>query len=149
MRFFLDHLARSASDDPTASPRAFRGATCRHHAGDPRMFSFAPVSAARARAYLAALTADALGRAHDYFLPFEAVFVARKKKDELNLVESLEFVRADPYYRRTVTSNFGPVPQALDYPVPSLAEATAMVERRFALYFELREDAKSPGKARS
>jgi hypothetical protein len=74
--------------------------------------------------------------------------VAHYKKEEQDLVESLEFVRSDPYHRRNISSNYGPVPQPLDYPSPSLADATAMVEQRFGLFFELLETTK-PARKRS
>jgi exodeoxyribonuclease V gamma subunit len=144
LRLFLDHLALSASD-PTAAADDFRGILCREQANGPTSVSFVPVSSERASAYLADLTADALAGNHDYFLPHEAVFMARKKQEKnesQDLVDCIVQMRDDTYYRGVITSNYGPVPQPLSYPVPTLEAATAMAQRRFGLFFELRRELK-------
>jgi len=145
LRLFLDHLALSALDPSHATSGDFRGVLCREQASGPTQVSFAPVAAERARAYLSDLLTEALSGGHDYFLPHEAIFRARKlaeKGETQNLVDAIVQMRDDPYYRKTVTSNYGPVPSALTYPVPSLEMATAIERRRFGLFFELRRDIK-------
>jgi hypothetical protein len=99
-----------------------------------------PLARERAQAYLAALVNDIYSRTHDYLLPHEAIFMHAKdgKGVKGELADCIAEVRDDPYYRRRATSARGPVAEWFTYPIPPLAEARAMVERRFGLLFELR-----------
>ncbi|HEX2657578.1 MAG TPA: exodeoxyribonuclease V subunit gamma [Polyangia bacterium] len=141
LRLFLDHVVLAAAG--TTAPEEFRGFSCREQSKGPSVIRFAAVAAERARDYLTALLTDALAGANDLFLPHEAVFRARKaeeKGENQDLLDCILQMRDDTYYRNKITTNFGPVPQPLTYPLPSLETATAIVERRFGLFFELRAE---------
>jgi exodeoxyribonuclease V gamma subunit len=150
LRAFVDHLALAASGLSTGAHEAIvvwsRGGEHKPHRD-----RFGPVSPERARAYLSALVADMLTGArdasgrptgvHDYLLPCEAIFDARRKKRDL--VEEIERVR-DAYFERpflVFSSVLGPVPEAAErHQPPPPVEAARMVSSRFGLFFELAED---------
>jgi hypothetical protein len=150
LRLFLDHVALSATTDQETT-EDFRALLCRAHSKGPVVVAFAPLSRERARAYLTDLLGDALAGANDCFLPYEAVFRARKveAKGEEDLLDNILQMRDDNFYRTKISTNFGPVPQPLTYPVPTLEAATAIVQRRFGLLFELLRESDRGGRKKS
>jgi exodeoxyribonuclease V gamma subunit len=148
LRGFVDHVALSAAG---LSRGAHRAITIWSNGVEARTTptTFRPVSAERARDYLAALVAamvtgtrDGAGRptgVHDYLLPFEAVITA--DKSERPVAEEVQRLR-DLYFERGIgfSSVRGPVPEAAERHEPPTAEAAErMVAERFGLYFELLE----------
>jgi hypothetical protein len=99
--------------------------------------TFAAISAADARAQLAALATDLLGGVHDYLLPCEGIFTWRRRQGKPNALgvrDAVLLVRDDGWTR--LSSDRGPVSDARRYPVPTEAEAAEIVARRFGRYFE-------------
>jgi exodeoxyribonuclease V gamma subunit len=150
LRAFVDHLALAAAG---LSNGAHQAIVAWSRGGDHRLYrdGFRPVTAERARAYLAALVADMLTGArdaggrptgvHDYLLPCEAVFDARRRNRDV--VEEVERMR-DAYFEKpflVFSSVSGPVPEAAErHHPPPPAEAARMVSARFGLFFELAEE---------
>jgi hypothetical protein len=94
-----------------------------------------------AREYLAQLVGEMITRAHDYFLPIEAVGEARRAlrsgKDPLDRIDSVREGLG------SCASDYGPVRNARDYEPPDETEVAAIIGRRFApveAIFEDRDD---------
>jgi hypothetical protein len=83
-----------------------------------------------ARKYLSDLIGEMTTRAHDYFLPIDAVDLARtaiiKGSDPLDQIDN---VRERPV---SCASDYGPVRNARDYEPPNEDDLAAIIERRFA-----------------
>jgi len=92
-----------------------------------------------AREYLAQLVAEMTTRAHDYFLPIEAVALARKAilegKDALDAIDHIREGFAP------CASDYGPVRNAHDYEPPDEPEVAAIIQRRFGRVETIFEDA--------
>ncbi|MEO8213646.1 MAG: hypothetical protein ABI560_10650, partial [Myxococcales bacterium] len=116
-------------------PLPFVGAVCRPSRdgspGPAHGLSWEPLTADRARAYLTDLVRELLSGVHAYLFPCEAVF--RSFGAQLSLVDLIDQVRADPYYRAHSSSNYGPVPDPFDYPTPSGELAERYASSRFGL----------------
>jgi exodeoxyribonuclease V gamma subunit len=97
---------------------------------------FPSIGVAEARAELAALATELLGNVHAYFLPCEAVFSWKKRADkgeEVGIRESVLLLRDDNWTH--FASEYGPIPDPKDYPVPTEELAAEMVARRFGRFF--------------
>ena len=142
LRVFLDHIALAASASPDQPPAPFVGAICRPtkttSTPAPLSVAFAPLDAQHARDYLASLARQLLLHVHAYLFPCEAVFHAHGGK--LTLVESINQIRIDKYYRDRSSSQWGPVPDPFEYPVPTDEDAHRMRDERFGLFLSLRPD---------
>jgi exodeoxyribonuclease V gamma subunit len=135
---FFTHLALTALDD---DPRPTRALTIRPKRDDdsPRIDErrFAAIAPAEARAYLTSLAAELVGEVHAYFLPCEGVFYWKRHRDkgeEIGVRTSVLILRDDGW--TTFASDWGPVPDSREYPVPDAARAEALVARRFGPYFQ-------------
>jgi exodeoxyribonuclease V gamma subunit len=140
LRPFFTHLALAAGDQGQGGDgRASRAILIRPEKdGIPRVEKqvFPPISAAEARAHLGDLAGELLGRVHDYFLPCEAVFTWKKRRDRgesMGVRDAVLLLRDDNWTR--FLSERGPIPDPKTYPVPSDAAAQEMVARRFGPYF--------------
>ena len=94
-----------------------------------------------AREYLAGLVEEMMTRAHDYFLPIDAVSDVRRalaKGDDA--LQAIENVRERPLF---CSSDAGPVRQPRDYDPPDENELAAIIRRlrSIAVIFEERKDA--------
>lgn len=151
LRAFLDHLALAASAPEGPPPLPFVGAVCRPSREGtpvpPHTLSWEPLSADRARAYLTDLVRELLSGVHPYLFPCEAVF--RSFGSPLSLVDLIDQVRADPYYRAHSSSNYGPVPDPFDYPTPSSELAERYASTRFGLLRASQPPAQPRTRARS
>jgi len=82
-----------------------------------------------AREYLAQLVGEMITRAHDYFLPIEAVAAARRAirggKDALDRIDDIREGLG------SCASDYGPVRNARDYEPPDEREVAAIIGRRF------------------
>jgi exodeoxyribonuclease V gamma subunit len=82
-----------------------------------------------AREYLAQLLSEMITRAHDYFLPIEAVAQARRAirsgKDALDRIDNIREGLG------SCASDYGPVRNARDYEPPDEHEVAAIIGRRF------------------
>jgi exodeoxyribonuclease V gamma subunit len=94
-----------------------------------------------AREYLAQLVGEMTTRAHDYFLPIEAVAEARRAirrgKDALDRIDNIREGFG------SCASDYGPVRNARDYEPPDEHEVAAIIGRRFQpveAIFEGRDD---------
>jgi exodeoxyribonuclease V gamma subunit len=98
---------------------------------------FAPIGADEARALLTDLASELLGGVHPYLMPCEGVFTWKRrqsKKDTMTVRDAVQLLRDDGVTR--LSSRFGPVADALRYPVPTPEDARSHVERRFQPYFD-------------
>ncbi|HXJ18969.1 MAG TPA: exodeoxyribonuclease V subunit gamma [Polyangia bacterium] len=133
---FLTHLALTVLDD---QPRVTRALTIRpRDDGSPRVDQrrFEAIAPADARAYLTSLATELVGSVHAYFLPCEGVFYCkrhREKGEEIGVRASVLILREDNWTR--FASDWGPVPNVREYPVPDALQAEAMAARRFDPYF--------------
>ena len=133
---FITHLALSAAgdgDQPGIALIVRPGED-----GEPRSerFILEPVSTEAARAYLSDLAGELLRDVHAYFLPCEAVFTWKRRRDKgeaMGVREAVLFLRDDNWTR--FMSDRGPIPDPRDYPVPAEGDAAALVARRFGPYF--------------
>ena len=136
LRPFFTHLALSAMDAGEGPTRAIliRPNDDGSPHIDGRLFPSMP--AAEARIYLGALAAELLGQVHATFLPCEAIFAWRKRRDKgeaIGVRDMILLLRDDNWTR--FLSDRGPVPDPRAYPIPPEEMARATVERRFGPYF--------------
>jgi exodeoxyribonuclease V gamma subunit len=137
---FVDQLALAASD-PAGAPRR-RGVVLRPGQSKPETFWLQALGSAEAREYLARLVTELLGAVHPYFFPCEAVLGWRKKKEPRPELTTYIHTLRDSDWKTYFTSDWGPVPHASSYPLPSDEEAVRLYEERFGLYFAtIEEDA--------
>lgn len=135
LRAFLDHLVLSAAvrNEPNVHDAVLFPADGKAK----RTFSFAPVEPERARAYLVGLARELLEGRHAHFLPCEAYFEWKRRRDQgRRIVEEIDRLRgswAKP------SSAYGPLRDTQAYPSPGEQEAQAIYERRFGLFYELME----------
>jgi exodeoxyribonuclease V gamma subunit len=102
----------------------------------------APTSALEARAYLERLVADMLSGVQPILFPCEAV--DRAMRSGLPLPDQIAFMRGDPFYRKAMSTSYGPVPDPYEYPIPDLAAARALRRQRFELVLGPEPD-RAPG----
>jgi hypothetical protein len=145
LRIWVTQLALAA----TGAPAPSRALTLRlDRQGRPRVNSFGlgPLTAAAARAELAALAAE-MANVHPYLLPCEGIFTWRRRQlkgEQTSVRTAVLMVRDDGMTR--LSSERGPVPEPRRYPVPAHDEAEAIAARRFLPLFEtLREEKEAQG----
>ena len=83
------------------------------------------------------LAADLLGAVHPYLMPCEGVFTwkrRQRKGEAMTVSEAVLLLRDDGVTR--LSSRYGPVADALRYPVPGDRAADSFVARRFQAYFD-------------
>jgi exodeoxyribonuclease V gamma subunit len=147
---FVEHVALAASE-PQGAPRR-RGVVLRPIQDKPELFWLAPLTQSDAMAYLARVTTELLRGVDATFFPCEAVLGWRKKKEPRpELISYIQTLR-DADWKTYFSSDWGPVPNATEYPPPPDEEAALqLMEDRFGLYFATVEDepARATGKGRS
>jgi hypothetical protein len=136
LRPFFTHLALSAMDAGEGPTRAILVRP--NDDGSPHLDErlFPAMTAGQARGYLGALAAELLSQVHATFLPCEAIFSWRKRRekgDPIGIRDMVLLLRDDNWTR--FLSDRGPIPDPRAYPVPSEDIAAALVERRFGPYF--------------
>ncbi|AKU89700.1 Exodeoxyribonuclease V gamma chain [Vulgatibacter incomptus] len=131
LRAFVDRviLAAAGLADEKATHSAWFCRTADGKELEPIVF--APISRGEALEWLGTMAEDLVSRAHDYFLPCEAVFRSRAKPG-MPLAEHVAKVADD---RRKRPFDHGPVRGAEGFPPPPEDEALWMIERRFGLFF--------------
>jgi len=136
LRGFWDHLLLAASGVQAGLRRQV--VLLRLDARGPSIVSYAlhPWRREEALRYLAGLAEELLGGVHDYLLPCEAVFHTYSKSQQRTVLEPAR-VEADALRRAAspavaCSSRWGPVPDALAYPVPPPDRLAAILARRFA-----------------
>ena len=82
-----------------------------------------------AREYLAQLVGELITRAHDYFLPIEAVEKARRALRSGN--DTLDRIDGVREGLGSCASDYGPVRNARDYEPPDEHDVAAIIDRRF------------------
>ena len=88
----------------------------------------------QAHNWLSAMAEDLMGQAHAYFLPVEAVLKGGGVPD--SVYAALVAMRLD---EKAGSSAYGPVPGALDYPLPDKNQLDAILTRRFAPLLQLQQ----------
>ncbi len=140
---FVDQLALAATD-PEGAPRR-RGVVLRPGQSRPETFWMRAVARDEALDLLARLATELLGAVHPYFFPCEAVLGWRKKKEPRPELTTYIHTLRDSDWKTHFTSDWGPVPHASAYPLPTDEEATRLLEARFGLYFAtIEEEAPQP-----
>ncbi|HSZ82964.1 MAG TPA: exodeoxyribonuclease V subunit gamma [Polyangia bacterium] len=139
---FIDQLALAATD-PAGAPRR-RGVVLRPGQAKPETFWLRAITRAEACDFLARLATELLGAVHPYFFPCEAVLGWRKKKEPRPELTTYVHTLRDSDWKTHFTSDWGPVPHASAYPLPSDEEAMRLLEARFGLYFATIEEDASP-----
>jgi len=132
LELFIAAIALRATGQPVA--KRFEGLVL----GDPARSSSKPAFWSRrlhtpepdaAREYLAHLVGEMVTRAHDYFLPIEAVEEARRaRRGGKDTLDRIDKVREG---LGSCASDYGPVRNARDYEPPNEPEVAAIIERRF------------------
>ncbi|MGO9453957.1 MAG: exodeoxyribonuclease V subunit gamma [Candidatus Binataceae bacterium] len=135
LELFINAIALSAAGAPVA--HEFRAIVVgdpppkRRAEAWPRTFK--PPAPEAAREYLAGLIGEMMSRAHDYFLPIEAVAAAQAalaKGHEVS--DAIDIVRTNDFV--SCRSDFGPVRRVRDhFEPPDEEEAIAIIHRRFDL----------------
>jgi exodeoxyribonuclease V gamma subunit len=141
---WIDHLVLSATGRAAGDPRFV--VVLRPDVDATECIALLPVSRERSAALLTSLARQMLERVHAYFLPCEGVLGWRKKSPAPDLTDYIQALRIDNWTR--FTSDWGPIPNAKDYPLAPEDEARRMVDERFGLLFESCEDLnpRAPGK---
>jgi len=140
---WLTHLALAASGRGADRPLA-TAVLAGTADGEPAAWDgggFAPVGADDARALLVGLAAELLADVHPYLLPCEGVFTwkrRQRKGQAMTVSDAVLLLRDDGVTR--LTSRYGPVADALRYPVPAARDAESIVARRFQPYFDAYQD---------
>jgi hypothetical protein len=138
LRAWLTHLALAASGagaDRRLVSLALGGD--RDGEASVKRTDFAPLSADAARAYLGTLAADLLAGVHAYLMPCEGIFTWKRRQGTekaMTLPQAIMFLRDDGWTH--LSSERGPVTNALRYPVPDERDAEARAARRFGALFE-------------
>jgi exodeoxyribonuclease V gamma subunit len=145
LELFIAAIALRAAGEPV--PKRFEALVL----GDPARTSSKPAFWRRrlrmpepraAREYLAQLVGELITRAHDYFLPIEAVEKARRALRSGN--DTLDRIDGVREGLGSCASDYGPVRNARDYEPPDEHEVAAIIDRRFGpveAIFEDRDDA--------
>jgi hypothetical protein len=84
-----------------------------------------------------------LAEVHPYLLPCEGVFTWKRRQrrgQPMSVRDAVLLVRDDGVTR--IRSRYGPVADAVRYPVPADGDAEAMVARRFQRYFDAFQEVK-------
>jgi exodeoxyribonuclease V gamma subunit len=136
LRGFLDHVVLSAS----GGDAAHRARVCvgEPGAGAPLEYAFAPLAADAARAWLRRVVTSLLTRDHGYLLPCEAAFLHRLSRAgdrPRSVAAALAEVQRPRHGRVAYSSTYGPVGLLERYAPPPEAEAEAMIEERFGVFF--------------
>jgi exodeoxyribonuclease V gamma subunit len=132
LELFIAAIALSAAGEPVA--RRFEALVL----GDPARTSGKAAFWSRglrtpmpeaAREYLAQLVGEMITRAHDYFLPIEAVAEARRAiRRGTDALDRIDKIREG---FGSCASDYGPVRNARDYEPPDEDEVAAIIGRRF------------------
>jgi hypothetical protein len=142
---WIDHLVLSATGRAGADARLLL--ILRPDPDENEAIPLAPVAPERAASELLLLARQMLSRVHDYFLPCEAVLGWRKKVPPPDLGDYIHVLRLDGWTK--FSSEWGPIPNARDYPLAPEGEARRMVDQRFGLLFASCEELNPrPPKAR-
>jgi exodeoxyribonuclease V gamma subunit len=141
---FIDQLALAASD-PAGVPQR-RCVVLRPGQARPETFSLRALASEEARDYLARLATELLGAVHPYFFPCEAVLGWRKKKEPRPELTGYIHTLRDSDWKTHFTSDWGPIPHASAYPLPSEDAAMRLLEARFGLYFATVEEDAAPAR---
>jgi exodeoxyribonuclease V gamma subunit len=142
---WIDHLVLSATRRAGAETRFV--VILRPDPDENEAIPLAPVAPERAASELLLLARQMLARVHDYFLPCEAVLGWHKKVPPPDLGDYIHVLRLDGWTK--FSSEWGPIPNARDYPLAPEDEARRMVDQRFALLFASCEELNPrPPKAR-
>jgi exodeoxyribonuclease V gamma subunit len=126
LRGFLDHLLLSAA----ATQAEARRAHVVYPASQTFSVQFAPIEPATARAYLAGLVVELLTRPHGYLLPCEVAVASRRRPDR-SIAALVDWLGE----RRALSSLWGPIRRIDGYRPPPEAEARALLDRRYGLFF--------------
>ncbi|MBV8136811.1 MAG: exodeoxyribonuclease V subunit gamma [Deltaproteobacteria bacterium] len=132
LELFIAAIALSAAGEPVA--RRFEAWVL----GDPAPTSSKAAFWSRALRtpmpdaaleYLAQLVGEMITRAHDYFLPIEAVAAARRAiRDGKDALDRIDNIREG---LGSCASDYGPVRNARDYEPPDEPEVASIIGRRF------------------
>jgi exodeoxyribonuclease V gamma subunit len=136
LRSFLDHAVLCASG--AERERSALVVIATPEGPSIERIRLGPLSQGKALLWLRGLVQELLGGAHDYFFPYEPVFVHRAK-GEGALVPYIEEAQEKLRESRTslaLRSAYGPVPRPHEYRLPDEAQALAMAAGRFGPLFE-------------
>jgi exodeoxyribonuclease V gamma subunit len=145
---FVNAIALAASGAPVA--KKFRAIVAgappdkpNARGAPPWIRTLATPSRDEARAYLGGLIAEMLSRAHDYFLPIEAVAAVRhatsKHGRDADVIGAVEQIRERE--RPTVRSDYGPIRNARRFNPPPPDEIQEIIARRFGLLAAIFDEA--------
>ena len=136
LRSFVDHAVLSASAG--GGERSALIVVATPDGASTERIPLPPLSRDKAVAWVRGLVQELLTSAHDYFFPFEAVFVHRAHGGREPLGAFLAEAR-DKLRDRGPTmlrSAYGPVPRPHEYRLPDEDQARAMVVSRFGPLFD-------------
>jgi exodeoxyribonuclease V gamma subunit len=137
LRAFVDHVVLAAAS-PVGAPRR-RVLVLRPDQDAPEDLWLGALDAEAARAYLTQLAAQLSRGVHPYFFPCEGVLGWSARSPRPDLLAYIHMLREDEWTR--FTSDWGPIPNARDYPLPATEEdARRLADDRFGLYFSLVEE---------
>jgi hypothetical protein len=137
LRAFIDHLVL-ATASPVGAPRR-RVLVLRPEQDEPEGFWLRAIETEVARAYLTLLATEMLSGVHPLFFPCEGVLGWSAKSPRPDLLAYIHMLREDEWTR--FSSDWGPIPDARDYPLPATEEAARrLAEERFGPYFALCEE---------
>jgi exodeoxyribonuclease V gamma subunit len=143
LRAFVDHAVLSATGVAHDRPHASLSVVATPEGSVVDQVRFAALSRDEATVWLRNLARDLLSEQHAYFLPCEAVIVRARHDPDGSLAARIEEARdklSDADGSFELRSVYGPVPRPQDYPAPDERIANEMVERRFGLFFDKREE---------
>jgi exodeoxyribonuclease V gamma subunit len=143
LRAFVDHAMLTAKGVATGRAHSSVLVVATGTEAVTERTEFAPLSSDEANGWLRDLVRELLGRPHAYFFPCEAIFARQRADPQAPVVPWLEQAR-DRLRDRTgplpLRSAYGPVPRPHEYPIPTEAEARAMIARRYDPLFAKRKE---------
>jgi exodeoxyribonuclease V gamma subunit len=138
LRSFVDHAVLCAAGQGSGVARSALIVVATPEGANTERITLAPLSRDKALVWLRGIVRELLGASHDYFFPYEAVFVQRERRDaaplSVVLSEAREKLR-EGRGRVPLRSAYGPVPRPDTYRLPDEETARAIAASRFDALF--------------
>jgi exodeoxyribonuclease V gamma subunit len=138
LRSFVDHAVLCAAGQGSGAARSALIVVATPDGASTERITLAPLTRDKALVWLRGLIRELVGATHDYFFPYEAVFVQRERRDASPLSAVLSEARdklREGRGRIALRSAYGPVPRPDSYRLPDEETARAIAASRYGALF--------------